>query len=108
MLHNKQSQSLAEKYLPEGFKMGNVKAENIDLQYVANQFSMVKPNIVLIHGWPQSWYAFRKMMPLLKDDFKVIAINLPGIGGSQGALNDYDTQSISNYFRDALNNLKID
>lgn len=40
--------------------------------------------IVLLHGWPQSSHEWRRVMPLLADRFKVVAPDLPGIGGSTG------------------------
>lgn len=40
--------------------------------------------IVLLHGWPQSSYEWRRVMPLLADRFTVVAPDLPGIGGSSG------------------------
>ena len=34
--------------------------------------------VVLLAGFPESWYAWRKVMPLLAAKFKVIALDLPG------------------------------
>jgi pimeloyl-ACP methyl ester carboxylesterase len=40
------------------------------------------PPIVLIAGFPESCYAWRRVMPLLAAHFQVIAIDLPGQGDS--------------------------
>jgi pimeloyl-ACP methyl ester carboxylesterase len=40
--------------------------------------------MVLLHGWPQSWYEFRQIMPSLLPGRTVIAIDLPGMGDSTG------------------------
>src|SRR5215467_13542423 len=38
------------------------------------------PPLLLVHGWPQSWYAWRLLMPALARDFTVVAIDQRGIG----------------------------
>ena len=39
--------------------------------------------VVMLHGWPQSSYVWRKVIPLLSKHYRVIAIDLPGLGESQ-------------------------
>lgn len=38
--------------------------------------------LVLLHGWPETWFGWRKIMPSLAEHFTVIAIDLPGFGES--------------------------
>src|SRR5688572_27669597 len=40
------------------------------------------PPVVLVHGWPQHWYAWRKVIPALAEDHHVLAPDLPGFGWS--------------------------
>lgn len=41
------------------------------------------PLIVLVHGWPESWYSFRHQIDvLIKAGFRVAAIDVRGFGGS--------------------------
>ena len=41
------------------------------------------PLVVLVHGWPESWYSWRhQIKPLTKAGFKVAAIDVRGYGGS--------------------------
>ena len=35
--------------------------------------------LLLIHGWPQTWYAWRLMLPALAEDFEVVAVDQRGI-----------------------------
>ena len=49
--------------------------------------------VVLIAGFPQSWYAWRRVMPLLARHHKVIAIDLPGQGDSDKPVDGYDTRA---------------
>jgi pimeloyl-ACP methyl ester carboxylesterase len=38
------------------------------------------PPLLLVHGWPQNWYAWRLVMPALARDFEIIAPDQRGIG----------------------------
>ncbi len=49
--------------------------------------------LLLIAGFPQTWYAWRRMMPLLADKYRVIAIDLPGQGESDKPIDGYDTRT---------------
>lgn len=53
------------------------------------------PTVVLVAGFPQSWYAWRKVMPLLAKDHHVIAVDLPGQGDSEKPVGGYDTATTS-------------
>jgi pimeloyl-ACP methyl ester carboxylesterase len=38
------------------------------------------PPLLLVHGWPQTWYAWRLIMPTLARDFFVVAPDQRGVG----------------------------
>lgn len=40
------------------------------------------PTILLLHQTPRSWDEFREVMELLKSDFHLVAMDLPGMGAS--------------------------
>ncbi len=40
------------------------------------------PPLLLVHGWPQTWYGWRLIMPALARDFQVIAPDQRGTGPS--------------------------
>jgi pimeloyl-ACP methyl ester carboxylesterase len=54
------------------------------------------PPLLLIHGWPQTWYAWRHVMPALGRDFTVIAPDQRGIGLTDKPADGYDTGSLAN------------
>jgi pimeloyl-ACP methyl ester carboxylesterase len=56
------------------------------------------PLMVLVSGWPQTWYSWRKIMPQLARHFRVVAVDLPGLGESDFPKAGYDTGSISLHF----------
>jgi pimeloyl-ACP methyl ester carboxylesterase len=49
------------------------------------------PPLLLIHGWPETWYAWRLLMPALARDFQVVAVDQRGIGLSDRPADGYDT-----------------
>ena len=54
------------------------------------------PPLLLIHGWPGSWYYWRLVMPALARDFSVIAVDQRGIGLSDKPEEGYDTGTLAN------------
>lgn len=38
--------------------------------------------VLLVHGFPETWWAFRDLIPLLAAEHRVFAVDLPGFGGS--------------------------
>ena len=53
------------------------------------------PPLLLVHGWPQTWYAWRMLMPALARDFSVVAVNQRGIGLSGKPKDGYDTATLA-------------
>lgn len=38
--------------------------------------------VVLLHGWPQTWFMWRGVIPALTQHYRVIAVDLRGLGES--------------------------
>jgi pimeloyl-ACP methyl ester carboxylesterase len=53
------------------------------------------PPLLLIHGWPQTWYQFRLVMPTLARDFQVVAVDQRGIGLSDKPEDGYDAGTLA-------------
>ena len=53
------------------------------------------PPLLLVHGWPQTWYAWRLLMPALARDFSVVAVDQRGIGLSGKPQDGYDTGTLA-------------
>jgi pimeloyl-ACP methyl ester carboxylesterase len=54
------------------------------------------PALLLVHGWPGSWYYWRLVMPALARDFTVVAVDQRGIGLSDKPEDGYDTATLAN------------
>lgn len=48
-----------------------------------------------MHGWPETWYAWRLVMLALARDFQVIAVDQRGIGLSDKPQGGYDTGTLA-------------
>ena len=55
-----------------------------------------RPPIVLLHGWPQTWYEWRHVMARLAEHHPVIAPDLRGLGDSSRPLEGYDKRTVAN------------
>jgi pimeloyl-ACP methyl ester carboxylesterase len=51
--------------------------------------------IVLLHGWPMTWYAWRHVMPDLAQNYTVIASDLRGLGDSSKPVTGYDGKTVA-------------
>ncbi len=47
--------------------------------------------ILLVHGFPETWWAFHRVIPLLAESHRVIAVDLRGFGDSDNAPGEYDS-----------------
>jgi hypothetical protein len=46
--------------------------------------------ILLLHGWPQTWYEWHHIMPSLAKNYTVIILDLRGLGDSSKPVTGYD------------------
>ncbi|HEX9096125.1 MAG TPA: alpha/beta hydrolase [Candidatus Dormibacteraeota bacterium] len=82
--------------LPEGFT-GTFTSRYVDTGKVRLHAVIGGdgPPLLLIHGWPGSWYYWRLVMPALARDFEVIAVDQRGIGLSDKPEDGYDTGTLA-------------
>lgn len=91
---------------PDGFEHQFAIVKGLRFHYVAGGAEKGR-TIVLLAGFPESWYAWRKVMPVLGHHFRVIAIDLPGQGDSDRPLDGYDTQTVAQRTHNLLEHLGI-
>lgn len=80
-----------------------VKIGDLDIHYVTAGDRTNDP-VVLLHGWPQTWFVWRRMIPLLTEEYFVVAPDLPGLGESAYPLPDYTKRSIADRLWGLLHN----
>ena len=83
-------------HLPEGFT-GTFTSRYVDTgglrQHVVTGGD--GPPLLLVHGWPQTWYAWRLVMPALARDFAVVVPDQRGCGLSGKPEDGYDTATLA-------------
>lgn len=68
------------------------RVENIDVFY-REAGTPGKPKLLLLHGFPSSSHMFRDLIPLLSDNFHIVAPDLPGFGQTDMPARDAFTYS---------------
>lgn len=53
------------------------------------------PPLMLVHGWPEHWYAWRRLIPELALDHRVICPDLRGLGWSDAPEGGYGKQTLA-------------
>ncbi len=54
------------------------------------------PPLVFLHGWPQTWWEWRRIMPALAERYTVIAPDMRGLGDSSCPPSGYDKKTVAN------------
>jgi len=49
--------------------------------------------VILLHGFPQHWYGWRRLVPLLSGEYRLICVDQRGFGWSDAPAKGYDTDS---------------
>lgn len=92
MEENSFSDDALARSLPGNFRSAAARVNGTRLHYVAGGHGFP---LVLLPGWPQTWWQARKIMPLLGDRYRVIAVDLRGMGGSGAPAGGYDKKTMA-------------
>ena len=98
---NQTSPSLTNQQQPAGisFEIDNTtfshhmaSVNGIQLHYVIGGHG---DPLILLHGWPETWYEWHKVMPALSKNYTVIAPDLRGLGDSSKPPTGYDGKTVA-------------
>lgn len=64
----------------------------VNLHYVS---AGAGPTVVLLHGWPQTWFTWRSVIECLVPDFRIVAPDLRGLGDSSRPQTGYDKKTVA-------------
>jgi len=64
--------------------------------------------VVLLHGYPQSWYEWRHIMPALAKNYTVVVPDLRGLGDSSKPFTGYDGKTTAEDIYQLLTQLGLD
>lgn len=63
--------------------------------------------VILLHGFPETWMAWRKVMPALAANHTVVAVDLRGVGKSALESTGYDKETLANDVHQLMNRLRL-
>lgn len=75
-----------------GFKEGYANVNGVRLHYVMGGSGGA---VMLLPGWPETWWAWHKIMPELAKNHTVIAVDLRGMGASSMPADGYDKKTMA-------------
>ncbi|WP_326726436.1 alpha/beta hydrolase [Streptomyces phaeochromogenes] len=74
-----------------GISHHRTEVNGTQLHYVAAGTS--GSPVLLVHGFPETWWTFHKIIPLLAQTHRVFAVDLRGFGDSDNGPGEYDSTS---------------
>ena len=98
-----QTQTLVAS-LGDGFGSEKASVNGTSIHYVRGGSG---PVILLVHGFPEDWYEFHHVMPLLAEKFTVIAVDLRGVGESAVTPTGYDAASLAEDLHQLVDQLQL-
>jgi pimeloyl-ACP methyl ester carboxylesterase len=98
--------SAAPPELP-GVEHRRVRAGSVEL-HVAHAGAGAGEPVVLVHGWPQHWWAWRKVIPVLARSHEVFAVDLRGYGWSDAPYSTYAKEELAGDLVALLDALELD
>jgi hypothetical protein len=78
--------------LPGGFRSAYAYVNGIRLHYVTGGAG--EP-LVLLPGWPATWWSYHKVMPALARRYRMIAIDIRGMGASDKPAGGFDKKTMA-------------
>lgn len=75
-----------------GFASRFTDTNGINLHYVEGG---IGEPLILLPGWPETWWAYHKVIPLLASKYRIIVVDLRGMGSSGKPLAGYDKRNMA-------------
>src|SRR5687768_7356161 len=83
----------------------NVNGVRIHVAELGNPLS---PPLLLLHGWPQHWWMWRRVAPELAGDFRCVMPDLRGHGWSDAPSGGYEKEQLCADVRALMNALELE
>lgn len=83
----------------------HVRVNGTELHYVAA--GATGSPVLLVHGFPETWWVFHKLIPLLREHHRVFAVDLRGFGDSATATPQHDSATAAHDLTDLITWLDV-
>jgi pimeloyl-ACP methyl ester carboxylesterase len=102
---NKQRSDPAVAKLWPGFVSRIANVNGTRLHYVRGG---IGPPVILVHGFPQDWYAYHRIMPRLAKSFTVVAVDMRGVGRSTAPPARFDAADVARDLNQLMRQLQLE
>ena len=82
-----------------------ISLNGTELHYVAA--GTTGSPVLLVHGFPETWWVFHKLIPLLSEHHRVFAVDLRGFGDSATATREHDSATAAKDLGDLIARLDV-
>lgn len=82
-----------------------IKVNGTKLHYVSA--GAIGSPVLLVHGFPETWWTFRKLLPLLAVNHRVFAVDLRGFGDSDNGPGTYDSKTAAEDLHQLIEELNV-
>src|SRR5690606_36617452 len=82
-----------------------VRVNDTELNYVSE--GATGSPVLLVHGFPETWWVFHKLISLLSGRHRVCAVDLRGFGDSATATAEHDSASAADVVRALVEHLTL-
>lgn len=87
-----------------GFENKYAVVNGVTLHYVEGGSGMP---LICLPGWPQTWYSFHTIAPTLAKNYRVIVVDIRGMGTSDKPAEGYDKKTMAKDVYELIAHLKI-
>ncbi len=88
-----------------GFTNQYTKVNGVQLHYVEGGSGMP---LICLPGWPQTWYSYHTVAAQLAKTYRVIIIDIRGMGSSEKPESGYDKKTMATDIYELVQHLKLD
>jgi pimeloyl-ACP methyl ester carboxylesterase len=93
-------------------ELGGVRHEHLDAGGLRTHVALAGPEdappVMLVHGWPQHWWAWREVIPSLAQAHRVIVPDLRGFGWTEAPAAGYEKEQLATDLLAILDALNVD
>jgi hypothetical protein len=91
-LSSSSAETITKKDISANLEHRYVTSSGIRFHYVTKGSGQP---LILLHGFPETWYSWRKNIDALAQYFRVIALDLKGYGDTDKPVGDYSLPTLS-------------
>ena len=88
-----------------GFENKYIHVNGVDLHYVDGGKGMP---LICLPGWPQTWYSFRNIAPVLAQKYRVLVVDIRGMGTSGKPESGYDKKTMAKDIYELIRQLGLE